>query len=132
MSRHHQVRHSNLKDFMKIPRTRSVDSRQRIPKKTIAKIVQEIVRACKPRLVILFGSYGRGNPTEDSDLDLFVVADLPGSSTERIRFVQRAITATGFGMDIVVRTPEQYGKAMAGRDWFVQEIVEQGKVMYAR
>jgi predicted nucleotidyltransferase len=117
---------------MKTQRTRSVDSRQRIPKKTIAKIVQEIVRACKPRLVILFGSYGRGDPTNDSDLDLFVVANLPGNSSERIRFVHRAITATGFGIDIVVRTPEQYAKAMAGRDWFVQEIVKQGKIMYAR
>jgi predicted nucleotidyltransferase len=104
--------------------TTSTEVRHRIPQKTIEKIVQEIV--------ILFGSYGRGTPKKDSDLDLFVVADIPGSSSERIRFVQRAITATGFGIDVVVRTPEQYAKAMTGRDWFVQEIVEQGKIMYAR
>jgi predicted nucleotidyltransferase len=132
MNRHRPQRRSSVMNHTKVQRSRSGGPPQRITKKTIEKIVQEIVRACEPRLVILFGSYGRGNPKKDSDLDLFVVADLPGSSAERFRFVQRAITATGFGVDIVVRTPEQYAKAMAGRDWFVQEIVEQGKVMYAR
>lgn len=103
-----------------------------VSRKTIKNIVKEIVDACDPDLVILFGSYGRGKPKKDSDLDIFVVADLPGSSAERIRFVNRAITATGFGIDIVVRNPEQVKKALKGRDWFIQEIFAEGMKMYAR
>ncbi|MBI5215775.1 MAG: nucleotidyltransferase domain-containing protein [Ignavibacteriae bacterium] len=103
-----------------------------ISKKTINKITKEIVETCNPHLVILFGSYGRGKPTEESDLDIFVVADLPGSSVERIRYVNRAITACGFGIDIVVRNQKQVIKALAGRDWFIQEIFKEGRVLYER
>lgn len=91
-----------------------------ISQRTINKIVREIVTACKPYLVILFGSYGRGKPRADSDLDIFVVADLKGTSSKKIRFVNRAITATGFGIDVVVRSPEEVERALKGRDWFVQ------------
>ncbi|MDP2207383.1 MAG: nucleotidyltransferase domain-containing protein [Bacteroidota bacterium] len=103
-----------------------------ISKKTIKNIIKEIVDACDPELVILFGSYGREKPKKDSDLDIFVVADLPGSASEKNQFVNRAITASGFGIDIVIRSREQVKKALKGRDWFIQEIFAEGKKMYAR
>lgn len=103
-----------------------------ISKKTIKNITKEIVDACNPQMVILFGSYGYGNPNKESDLDIFVVTDLPGSSTERIRFVRRAISESGFSLDVVVRSSSEYKKALAGRDWFIQEIAREGKVLYAR
>lgn len=102
-----------------------------ISKKTIKNIVREIVDAGDPELVILFGSYGRGKPKKDSDLDIFVVADLPGTASEKIRFVDRAITSSGFGIDIVVRSREQVKNALKGRDWFIQEIFAEGKKLYA-
>jgi hypothetical protein len=104
----------------------------KISNKTIKSVVKEIVRSFDPKLVILFGSYGRGKPTKESDLDLFIVANIKGSPPERFRCVQRAITASGFGIDVVIRTPEEFDRSMSGRDWFVQEIVEQGKVLYAQ
>ncbi|MBA4311518.1 MAG: hypothetical protein C0417_02700 [Chlorobiaceae bacterium] len=103
-----------------------------ISKKTIKNIVREIVDACDPELVILFGSYGRGKPKKDSDLDIFVVADLPGTASEKNRFVDRAITSSSFGIDIVVRSREQVKNALKGRDWFIQEIFAEGKKLYAR
>jgi predicted nucleotidyltransferase len=102
----------------------------KISQKTIRKITNEIVEACNPELVILFGSYGRGTPTKDSDLDIFIVADLPGTASERIRFVNRAISARGFGIDVVIRNREQVQKSLQGRDWFVQEIIREGKLLY--
>jgi predicted nucleotidyltransferase len=103
-----------------------------ISKKTIKNIVKEIVDACNPELVILFGSYGRGTPKKDSDLDIFVVTDLPGSSIDRNRIVRNAIKENGFGLDVVTRTPKEYNRALRGRDWFIQEIAREGKVLYAR
>lgn len=103
-----------------------------ISKKIIKNITKEIVDACNPELVILFGSYGRGKPKKDSDLDIFVVADLPGTASDKIRFINRAISATGFGIDIVIRSREQVKKALEGRDWFIQEIFAEGKKLYAR
>ncbi len=42
----------------------------------IEKIKAEIVERLKPlnpEKIILFGSYAYGNPTEDSDIDLYVI-----------------------------------------------------------
>jgi hypothetical protein len=41
----------------------------------IQKIVQQIVAHCHPQKVILFGSYARGTPTADSDVDLLVIME---------------------------------------------------------
>ncbi|MEK9138861.1 MAG: nucleotidyltransferase domain-containing protein [Bacteroidota bacterium] len=103
-----------------------------ISRKVIRSIVDDIVREIKPHKVILFGSYARGKATPDSDLDIFVVASLRGTSSQRIRRVRGAITSSGFGLDVVVRSPRQIRKSLSGRNWFVQEVFEQGKVLYER
>lgn len=103
-----------------------------ISQETIQQVVDDIVKGVNPIKVIMFGSYARGTQSAYSDLDIFVVADMEGSSVERIRRVNSTINARGFGIDVVVRTPEQVQKSLAGRDWFVQEIFEQGRILYER
>ena len=44
-----------------------------ISEKTIQQAVARLVAAANPSKVILFGSYARGDATEDSDLDLMVI-----------------------------------------------------------
>lgn len=99
--------------------------------KKISRIVSSIVEHCSPEKVILFGSHAYGKPTKDSDIDLFIVADLPGLPAERVRFVRKAIKEQA-SVDIVVRSQKDVEKSLNGRDWFVQEVFEKGKVLYAR
>jgi len=40
---------------------------------TVDEISKRIVSEVNPEKIILFGSYARGTPHEDSDLDLFVI-----------------------------------------------------------
>ena len=44
-----------------------------ISEQTIQQAVARLVAAAKPNKIILFGSYARGDATEDSDLDLMVI-----------------------------------------------------------
>src|SRR4030067_140754 len=46
---------------------------QMISESTIQQAVARLVAAANPSKVILFGSYARGDATEDSDLDLMVI-----------------------------------------------------------
>jgi predicted nucleotidyltransferase len=101
-----------------------------ITKKKISKIVSSIVAQCAPEKVIFFGSHAYGKPTNDSDIDLFVVANIRGIASERIRTVRRAVPDQ-VAVEIVVRTPEEVERSLKGRDWFVKEVFQEGKVLYA-
>jgi uncharacterized protein len=82
--------------------------------------------------VILFGSYARGNPTPDSDVDLLVVWNTRRPRTERWMAVSRVFSRRPFPMDIVVRTPRQIKDALIRKDCFIQEVVSTGRVLFEK
>jgi len=90
----------------------------------------DIVREFAPIQVILFGSYAYGTPTEDSDVDLLVVMDIPESETCRqtVEIVQRI--PHRFSMDLLVRLQEEIAYRFSYNDWFLREITEKGDVLY--
>jgi predicted nucleotidyltransferase len=82
--------------------------------------------------VILFGSYARGNPTPDSDVDLLVVWKTRRPRTERWMAVSKLFSRRPFPMDIVVRTPRQIKDALIRKDCFIREVVSTGKVLFEK
>src|SRR5687768_11158115 len=77
----------------------TIDKRKRIPQKAIDQVVKQIVEKYKPQKIILFGSYARGNPRPESDVDMLVVMDTP------LKDVQQAIQICQqieyrFGLDL--------------------------------
>ncbi|MBM3127941.1 MAG: nucleotidyltransferase domain-containing protein [Chloroflexi bacterium] len=96
------------------------------------KAVRRIARALRPQKIILFGSYGYGNPDPDSDVDLLVVMKTRASSADRSWAVSRLLIPRPFPVDILVRTPQEIARALRGGDFFIDEIVSQGQVLYER
>ena len=88
------------------------------------------MREFDPLQVILFGSYAYGMPTEDSDVDLLVVMEIPESQTrcQAVEILQRI--PRRFSMDLLVRSPEEIAYRVAYNDWFLREITERGEVLY--
>ncbi|MCX5675020.1 MAG: nucleotidyltransferase domain-containing protein [Planctomycetota bacterium] len=96
----------------------------------IKAVAERIGRDFRPRKVILFGSHASGKPTQDSDVDLLVIMPLRGDPV--YKSVEIALAARpGFPMDLLVRTPAEVRKRLAWNDFFIREIMEKGKVLYA-
>ena len=101
-----------------------------IPLKAIQATCDDIVRACSPRQVILFGSYAYGTPTEDSDVDMLVVMDILKSETWRQRCEIKARIPKRFPLDLQVRSREDIAYRFSHNDWFLREVLEKGDVLY--
>ena len=79
-----------------------------IDEQTLQQVVQRIVAAAQPSRVILFGSYGRGDASEDSDLDIMVIEPrVPDRYEEMIR-LQKVVGSLGTGVDLLVYSEAEY------------------------
>jgi predicted nucleotidyltransferase len=112
-------------------RVRSNGNRRRVPVRDIRAVVKQIAAQFNPEKIILFGSYAYGKPKPESDVDLLVVMDTPLRNSAQAAQIARA-TDYHFGMDLLVRRPKQLAERVALGDSFLREIIEKGKVVYAR
>ncbi|MDQ2920123.1 MAG: nucleotidyltransferase domain-containing protein [Acidobacteriota bacterium] len=95
----------------------------------IESLSERIAKEFQPDRIILFGSYAYGEPTRDSDVDLLVIMPFRGSSAHKAAEILTRMDSK-FSVDILVRTESQVRKRVAMDDWFMQEIVAQGRVLY--
>lgn len=79
--------------------------------------------------VILFGSYARGTAGPDSDVDILVIGPFEGRSADRSVEIRMKLRPS-FPMDLLVRTPEKVRERLEMGDFFMREILDQGKVLY--
>jgi len=59
--------------------------------KDIDDVCIQIVNKYGPEKILLFGSYARGDVTEDSDVDLLIVKDTDEEFLGRLRNVRRGL-----------------------------------------
>ena len=112
--------------LVKVP---PIDQRRRIPQEAIDQVVQQIVDGFRPQKIILFGSYARGEPRPESDVDMLVVMDTP------LREVQQAIRICqkinySFGLDLIVHTPKHLADRVKMGDWFLRDVLKEGTIIY--
>jgi len=69
---------------------------------TLREIVDRIVRGFSPVRIILFGSRARGTATADSDVDLLVVTDRPGSKRRQAVAIDLALADISVAKDVVI------------------------------
>ncbi|MEW6241982.1 MAG: nucleotidyltransferase domain-containing protein [Chloroflexota bacterium] len=107
----------------------TIDKRKRIPDSVIRELARQIAEKFKPQKIILFGSYARGNPKPESDVDLLVVMGT------QLKEVQQAIQICQqidymFGLDLIVYTPKHLAERVKMGDWFVRDILKEGRILY--
>jgi len=106
--------------------------RPRVTKSLLAGIVQRIVEKFRAEKIVLFGSYAKGAPDRDSDVDLLVVMDSQEPMSQRIRRVTQVAKVRFLPMDILVGTTAEIDERLAKGDYFIAEVLSKGKVLYQR
>ena len=110
---------------VKVP---TIDKRKRIPQKAIDQVVEQIVEKFKPQKIILFGSYARGNPRPESDVDMLVVMKNANRGKKSLD-IRRHLDVM-FGLDLVVYTSKRLKERVDMGDWFLRDILKEGEVLY--
>jgi predicted nucleotidyltransferase len=98
----------------------------------IADILRKIVAVYAPQKVILFGSYAYGKPNEDSDIDLLIIKDTDKRPIERWMEVKRLLRDRNRTVSVspLVYTRQELEQRLAIQDYFIQEVLEKGEVLY--
>jgi len=94
----------------------------------LKKISERLKKEYHAERVILYGSYATGEATEDSDVDLFIIAPTNERFFERMATVLRLIRDLKKGIPIepIVLTAEEVEKRIKIGDQFIQGIIEEG------
>jgi len=98
----------------------------------IEELAQRIGREFHPERIVLFGSYACGQATEDSDVDLLVVAETVLPPRERYGAVRRLVADFPASFDIIVKTPEEYARWRSVVNHIVYFADKYGRVLYER
>ena len=107
----------------------TIDQRKRIPQEAIDEVVRQIVEKFKPQKIILFGSYARGDSRPESDVDMLIVLDTLLKETKQSLEIRRYLGVM-FGLDLVVYTPQHLKDRVEMGDWFLRDVLKEGKVLY--
>jgi predicted nucleotidyltransferase len=96
----------------------------------VATLTETLVRAARPRRIILFGSQARGNAAEDSDFDVMVVEDRPVDRFQEMVRLNRVLRSLDIPVDLLVVSEEkfQYWRDTPGNVYY--EAASDGKVLY--
>ncbi len=97
----------------------------------LQKISERLKREYNAERVILFGSYARGEETEDSDVDILVISPTKERMIERMTSVSKIIRDLRNGLPIspIVLTPEEFSQKIAIEDALIQTITEEGIIL---
>lgn len=96
------------------------------------EVTERIVKRIHPEKVILFGSAARGEANEQSDLDLFIVAQTDKPYPARMSPVHRVIDEMRCpcSVESIIYTPKEFKRAQDKGSLFVHEVLTTGKILY--
>lgn len=112
-------------EMLKIP---CLEQTKRIHE-NLSRVVGEIKKYYNPDKIILFGSAAAENIGPDSDIDLVVIKE---TSLPFFKRTQQLVDLLHYDIDIdfLVYTPKEFTQALQQKNFFREEIIRKGKVLY--
>ncbi len=130
VGRHLKFSQEAIDHWMALGITTSVTEQQPSHSELIEHIKQTIVSELHPQKIILFGSYGYGKPTPESDIDLCIVHPTVLQKRKRARIVRDILASFLVPFDIVVYTPDELEQWKDVPGGLIRKILDTGKVIY--
>ncbi len=96
------------------------------------EVVDKLVSRLDVTKIILFGSCATDSYSKDSDLDLFVIANMREKGIGRYALVSEILEPRKMPMDIIVKTPAEVKRREKYFDPFMSNIQIKGKVLYEK
>src|SRR5271165_7198052 len=102
-----------------------------VTQEKVNALVDRLVKIAHPTRIILFGSYARGEVTEDSDLDVLVVTgdEVENTRKESVR-LRSAIKEIEMPIDILVVTESRFQKLSNTPGLIYEEVLKTGQLAY--
>ena len=100
------------------------------------KAVEEFIRKLnkefgdKIELVVLFGSYARGENKEESDIDVLIIGDV--KLDEVIDVSYPILLKYGVYISPIVMSRDYFEMLKAERTGFIESVLREGVVLYGR
>jgi predicted nucleotidyltransferase len=101
-----------------------------IDERKIDTIKDKIVATVSPEKIILFGSYAKGENTDESDLDIVVIWDSDYNPHKRNLFLSRLFPGRDFSLDIFAFTKDEAKRFKDVKGTILYEAFHHGKVIY--
>ncbi|GHV30349.1 nucleotidyltransferase [Spirochaetia bacterium] len=109
----------------------------------INKVLDSLIFSLKssdPYRIILFGSYAKGNPNENSDIDLMVILDNNHVSKTYEERLNKKISIRNLlleinrkiPLDLLVYSKEELKLIKNHGNYFIDEIERTGKIIYEK
>jgi predicted nucleotidyltransferase len=102
--------------------------------------IRDALAPLHPEKVILFGSYAWGQPTEDSDIDLYIVTQDDFTPTTYEESMQNYLKVASLlreinkkvPIDLMVHTRPMHHTFVRLDSMFAREVMNRGEVLYER
>lgn len=85
-----------------------------------------------PERVYIFGSWARGEEDDISDIDVVVIKETGKAFFERLTDIVPYLSGINRGIDILIYTPQEFGKMIKEGNVFAEMILEEGVVIYEK
>ncbi|MBT9145413.1 MAG: hypothetical protein DDT42_01284 [candidate division WS2 bacterium] len=96
----------------------------------IERYKELLAKKLKPKAVILFGSFARGDINEGSDVDILVIADFKEGFLDRIKLLLDMNDELKLPLEPVGYTPQEFRRMRKEGNRFIQEVLDSGKVLH--
>jgi uncharacterized protein len=100
-------------------------------RKEIESITETLAKKMNPEKIILFGSFAYGKPTAASDIDMLIIKKTKKKRIDRIKEALFAVDSD-LPFEPIVYTPQEIRRRLILGDFFIENIIHKGKVLYER